>query len=64
MKVGDLVKWIGVAYPAGPGERIAIVLGKWANPHPDDTTHYWRVFIHGEAVLMGEEYLKVIHESR
>ncbi len=64
MKVGDLVKWIGVAYPAGPGERIAIVLGKWANPHPDDTTHYWRVFMEGQTFNMDEQYLEVIHESR
>jgi len=64
MKIGDLVKWIGVAYPAGPGERIAIVLGKWANPHPDDTTHYWSVFMEGQTYNMDEQYLEVIHESR
>ena len=64
MKVGDLVKWIGVAYPAGPGERIGIVLGKWVNPLPQYTTHYWRVFMEGQTFNMDEQYLEVIHESR
>ena len=63
MKVGDLVKWIAVG-GVWEDTRIGIVLGKWANPHPDDTTHYWRVFMEGQTFNMDEQYLKVIHESR
>ena len=65
MKVGDLVKWIGTAYPAGPGPRIGIVLGQWANDGDcDDTTPYWSVFMEGQTFNMDEQYLEVIHESR
>ena len=61
MKVGDLVKWIGgIPYTT----RLGIILGKWSNPHPDDTTPYWRVFMEGQTFNMGEQYLEVIHESR
>ena len=61
MKVGDLVKWIGeVPFTT----RLGIILGKWSNPHPDDTTPYWRVFMEGQTFNMGEQYLEVIHESR
>ena len=63
MKVGDLVKWIAVG-GVWEGTRIGIVLGKWANPHPDDTTPYWRVFMEGQTYNMDEQYLEVIHESR
>ena len=68
MKVGDLVKWIGVAYPAGPGERIGIVLGKWVYDGDGSpalaAAHYWRVFMEGQTFNMDEQYLEVIHESR
>ena len=63
MKVGDLVKWIGVGVDTEP-PGLGIVLGRWANPHPDDTTPYWRVFMEGQTFNMGEQYLEVIHESR
>ena len=64
MQVGDLVKWNGSGTKVWTGPRIGIVLGKWVNPHPDDTTHYWRVFMEGQTYNMDEQYLKVIHESR
>ena len=63
MKVGDLVKWSQGAVAVDP-TRLGIVLGRWTNPHPDDTTPYWRVFMEGQTFNMGEQYLEVIHESR
>ena len=64
MKVGDLVKWIGALSEQYPGPRLGIILGEWANPHPDDTTPYWRVFFEGQVISMNAVYLEVIHESR
>ena len=61
MKVGDLVKWTSWAKTT---TRLGIILGRWENPHPDDTTPYWRVFMEGQTFNMGEQYLEVIHESR
>ena len=63
MKVGDLVKWIAVG-GVWEGMRLGIILGRWENPHPDDTTPYWRVFMEGQTFNMGEQYLEVIHEGR
>ena len=60
MKVGDLVKWIGeVPFTT----RLGIILGKWSNPHPDDTTPYWSVFMEGTMFNMDEQYLEVINEA-
>ena len=59
MKAGDLVKW---DYAEGMA-KTGVLLRKESTKH-GSRDYYWRVFIHGEAVLMGEEYLKVIHESR
>ena len=65
MQVGDLVKWRGSSSrDVFTGPRIGIVLGRWENPHPDDTTAYWSVFMEGQTYNMDEQYLKVIHESR
>ena len=63
MKVGDLVKWTSTAIAVNP-TRLGIVLGRWANPHPDDTTPYCSVFMEGQTFNMDEQYLEVIHESR
>ena len=64
MKCGDLVKWRGRTSVKFPGPRFGILLCKWVDPHPDDTTHYWRVLMEDNMFSMDETYLEVICESR
>ena len=64
MKVGDLVKWAGSHNARHPPPSLGIILCKWSDSHPDDTTHYWSVLMEGNMFNMDETYLEVISENR